>query len=177
MTQPSTAGSSAGAAGRDEILGKLRERILAYAASRMQRDVAEDLVQDVLMLLERKYPNVESLEELAPLSFQILRFKMLGRQRKSARRGEQKQVALDEAPLSDPKEDPERSAQLAEQRERLRAAMLKLEGRCRALFRLKLEGKTFAEIQEILDAGSINTIYTWDFRCRKQLGGAWEANR
>jgi RNA polymerase sigma-70 factor (ECF subfamily) len=43
---------------------------------------------------------------------------------------------------------------------------------------LKLDGKGFAEIQEILGAGSINTIYTWDSRCRKELmdrmGGAWE---
>jgi RNA polymerase sigma-70 factor, ECF subfamily len=34
---------------------------------------------------------------------------------------------------------------------------------------LKLEGKTFPEIQGILGAASINTIYTWDLRCRKQL--------
>ena len=47
------------------------------------------------------------------------------------------------------------------------------------MFRLKLEGKSFAEIQAILGAGSINTVYAWDFRCRKQLlefmGGSWEA--
>jgi RNA polymerase sigma-70 factor (ECF subfamily) len=34
------------------------------------------------------------------------------------------------------------------------------------------------EIRELLGADSINTIYTWDFRCRKQLldllGGTWE---
>jgi RNA polymerase sigma-70 factor (ECF subfamily) len=46
------------------------------------------------------------------------------------------------------------------------------------LFRLKLEGKSFAEIQTILGARSINTIYTWDARCRKRLlelmGGSWE---
>jgi RNA polymerase sigma-70 factor (ECF subfamily) len=51
--------------------------------------------------------------------------------------------------------------------------------RCKELFRLKLQGMTFAEIQVRLGTGSINTIYTWDFRCRKQLlesmGGAWES--
>jgi ABC-type multidrug transport system ATPase subunit len=44
--------------------------------------------------------------------------------------------------------------------------------------RLKLEGRSFAEIQAEMKAGSINTVYTWDFRCRKQLlellGGKWE---
>ena len=51
--------------------------------------------------------------------------------------------------------------------------------RCKDLFRLKLEGKTFAEIHVLLRAGSINTVYTWDARCRKQLlqlmGGSWES--
>jgi RNA polymerase sigma-70 factor, ECF subfamily len=32
-----------------------------------------------------------------------------------------------------------------------------------------LEGKSFMEIQAIFGAGSISTIYTWDFRCRQQL--------
>ena len=44
--------------------------------------------------------------------------------------------------------------------------------------------KTYVErlqsrIQELLGAGSINTVYTWDARCRKQLlesmGGSWES--
>ena len=50
--------------------------------------------------------------------------------------------------------------------------------RCRDLLRYKLEGRTFAQIQELMGAASINTIYTWDFRCRKHLlelmGGDWE---
>jgi len=51
--------------------------------------------------------------------------------------------------------------------------------RCRELFRLKLQGRTFAEIQQLLGAASLNTVYTWDHRCRKQLlealGGSWDA--
>ena len=50
--------------------------------------------------------------------------------------------------------------------------------RCRELFRLKLEGYTFAEIQARLKVTTLNTLYTWDFRCRKQLlerlGGTWD---
>jgi RNA polymerase sigma-70 factor (ECF subfamily) len=46
------------------------------------------------------------------------------------------------------------------------------------MFALKLEGKDFGEIKAILGAASINTVYAWDFRCRKQLlelmGGRWE---
>jgi RNA polymerase sigma-70 factor (ECF subfamily) len=50
--------------------------------------------------------------------------------------------------------------------------------RCRDLFRLKLQGHSFPQIQELLEVASLNTIYTWDHRCRKQLleslGGHWE---
>ena len=34
---------------RDEILGGLRERILAFATLRISREQAEDLTQDVLV--------------------------------------------------------------------------------------------------------------------------------
>jgi RNA polymerase sigma-70 factor (ECF subfamily) len=57
-------------------------------------------------------------------------------------------------------------------------ALQQLGERCRKLFRLKLQGHTFPEIQQIFGERSINTIYTWDSRCRKQLldlmGGRWE---
>jgi hypothetical protein len=35
----------------------------------------------------------------------------------------------------------------------------------------------FPEIRDVLKVDSLNTLYTWDFRCRKQLleamGGSW----
>ena len=51
--------------------------------------------------------------------------------------------------------------------------------RCRELFRLKLEGRGFSDIQQHFGAASLNTVYTWDHRCRQQLlealGGSWDA--
>ena len=62
--------------------------------------------------------------------------------------------------------------------ERLNRAVSGLGERCREMMRLKLHGKTFPEIQAIMGAAAINTIYTWDHRCRKNLldamGGDWE---
>ena len=62
--------------------------------------------------------------------------------------------------------------------ERLANAVGQLGERCREMIRLKLQGRTFPEIQKILGAGAINTVYTWDHRCRKHLlelmGGNWE---
>lgn len=164
---------------RDEILARLRERIVAFAASRISRDVAEDLAQEVLIVLHDKYPEVTRIEELLPLSLQIMRFKMAGLRRKVQRRGEAGNVSVDEIQLPDFGNSPEIYAQREEMTRRLTAAIEKLPPRCKELFRLKLLGKTFAEIQEELDAGSINTVYTWDSRCRKNLldlmGGRWEA--
>jgi RNA polymerase sigma-70 factor (ECF subfamily) len=162
---------------RDQILASLRERILAFATLRVSRELAEDLTQEVLALLHEKYARVTELTELVPLAFQVLRFKMLDAHRKSLRRGEYNQESVDELPLADPGDDPARQLERKQTVERLVRAMNQLGERCRELFRWKLEGKNFPEIQKIMGQNSINTIYTWDLRCRKQLlglmGGSW----
>ena len=163
---------------QDAILKSLRERILAFATLRVSRAQAEDLTQEVLVVLHEKYPNVADLTELVPLAFQILRFKMLDAHRKSLRRGEYNQESVDDLPLADPGDDPATQLDQKQQVDRLLAAMAQLGERCRKLFKWKLEGKSFPEIQKIMGQTSINTIYTWDLRCRKQLlslmGGSWD---
>ena len=163
---------------REQLLAKLRERIVGFAASRMQRDAAEDLAQEVLLLLHEKYGHLDRLEDLLPLSLQIVRFKMMSARRKAQRRGEYSQVPVDELQLAHDGPDPLTAAEERQTRERLVQALSRLGERRRKLLALKLEGKTFAEIQAALGAASINTVYTWDFRCRKHLlelmGGSWE---
>lgn len=163
---------------RDQILAALRERILAFATSRVSRDLAEDLTQDALVVLQEKYPQVTELTELVPLAFQVLRFKMLDAHRKSLRRGEYNQESIDELPLADPSDDPLRQLDQKQRVDRLAAALAQLGERCRELFKWKLEGKSFPEIQRLMGQRSVNTIYSWDLRCRKQLlslmGGSWE---
>lgn len=163
---------------RDEILTSLRERILSFATSRVSKDLAEDLTQEVLMLLHEKYARVTELTELVPLAFQVLRFKMLDVHRKSLRRGEYNQESVDDLPLANPGDDPATLLDQKQRVDRLLAAVAQLGERCRDLFQLKLEGNSFPEIQTRMGQHSINTIYTWDLRCRKQLlslmGGTWE---
>jgi RNA polymerase sigma-70 factor (ECF subfamily) len=164
---------------RESVLAALRERIVAYAASRLSRDAAEDLAQDVLLVIHEKYRDVRQTEELLPLSMQILRYKMMAHYRKSARHGEE--VSVEGYPLAGDGDSPEEYARKKEIAARLAAAVKKLSAECRKLMRLKLEGRTFPEIQALLGARSINTVYTWDFRCRKHLlelmGGSWEARK
>src|ERR1700722_7274071 len=154
---------------RDQILERLRERILRYAASKLSRDSAEDVAQEVLMVLHEKYAAVDRIEELLPLSLEIARFKIWGARRKNVRRGENTAVSVDDLPLAGPGPDPLEQTERRERLDNLEAALKQLGDRCRELFRLKLEGRSFAEIQKRLKIESINTLYTWDFRCRKQL--------
>jgi len=163
---------------RDAILAQLRERILAFATSHIARDVAEDLTQDTLLLLEEKYPLLDRPEDLLPLSLRIMRFKIVSHRRKAARRGEYTQVSVTDIVLPDLDANPADLLEQKEMLERLTAAVSRLGDRCRQLIRLKLRGKTFPEIQKIMGASALNTVYTWDYRCRQNLlelmGGSWE---
>src|SRR5205085_10332419 len=91
---------------RDDILACLRKRILAFATLRVSRAQAEDLAQEVLVVLHEKYARVTELTELVPLGFQVLRFKMLDAHRKSLRRGEYNPESVEDIPLADPGDDP-----------------------------------------------------------------------
>ena len=118
---------------REAILLKLRERIVGFAASRLQRDAAEDLAQEVLILIHEKYGHLERLEDLLPLSLQIVRFKMMALRRKAQRHGEYTQVATDEIQLVDGAADPLELAERREMRERLVTGVAQLGERCRKL--------------------------------------------
>jgi len=130
------------------------------------------------MLLHEKYPHLERVEDLLPLSLQITRFKMMSLRRKAARHGEYSQVSVTDIPLPDPDASPADHLERKQMLDRLAHALPQLGERCRELMRLKLQGKSFPEIQAIMGVAAINTIYTWDHRCRKNLlelmGGDWE---
>lgn len=154
---------------REQTLALLRERIIGFAASHLQREFAEDVAQDVLMLLHTKYAHVLDMQELVPLALQIARFKLKDRVRKMVRRGEHDALPADESTLPDPTEDPGQQLERRMVLTRLHAAVATLGERCRTLLRYKLEGRSFAEIQKLFRVESINTIYTWDLRCRQEL--------
>jgi RNA polymerase sigma-70 factor (ECF subfamily) len=168
---------------RTEILARLRERIVRYAASHLQGsaggDLAQDLAQEVLLVLHEKYGELDRVEDLLPLSLEIARLKLWAARRKSIRRGEDHAVNVDDMPLASREADPFEQTARRETLARVESAVAQLGERCRELYRLKLEGLSFAEIQVRLKVAAINTLYTWDFRCRKQLlerlGGRWEA--
>lgn len=166
---------------KTDILEKLRERIVRYAASHLQgsKESAQDLTQEVLLVLHEKYAELDRVEDLLPLSLEIARLKLWAARRKSVRRGENYPVNVEDLPLASQDPDPYEQASRRETMARVEAAVAELGERCRELYRLKLEGYSFTEIQARFKAPAVNTVYTWDFRCRKQLleklGGSWEA--
>ncbi len=121
------------------------------------------------MVLHEKYASVSDLQQLVPLSLEIARFKIWASRRKTVRRGEHTQASVDDLPLAASDADPLEQTERRERLDRLEAALKTLGDRCRELFRLKLLGHSFPEIQKLLKADTLNTVYTWDFRCRKQL--------
>lgn len=162
---------------REQLLATIRERMVAYASSHLGKEWAEDLAQDTLLVLETKYADKDRPEDLLPIAFQVLRFKVTEFRRKATRRGEWDTAQVDELPLADTRDDQALVFERKELQARLEEAIAKLDGRCRDLFRLKLEDKSFEEIRREMGAAAINTVYTWDHRCRQRLlelmGGEW----
>src|SRR5579863_7875557 len=111
---------------RDQTLSRLRERILRYAASKLQKDSAEDVTQEVLMVLHEKYAAVDRVEELLPLSLEIARFKIWGARRKTVRRGENTQLSVDDLPLALHDAGPLEQSERRERLDRLEAALKEL---------------------------------------------------
>ena len=130
-------------------------------------------------MLHEKYPALDRVEDLLPLSLEIARFKIVAARRKTIRRGENTQVSVDDLPLAGAGPDPLEQAVRRQRLELLEAALKDLGERCREIFRLKLQGLSFIDIQKQLNVGSINTLYTWELRCRKELrerlGSGWES--
>ncbi len=159
---------------RESTLALVRERIVAYAASRVgvDRSDAEELANDTLLLLHRKYPHLDAAADLVPLAVKTMKFKIL-ELRRDKDRGHQ---PLGDSPLPGHHPNPETAAGSAQRESRILSAILQLGPRCRLLFLLKLQGFNFIEIMPRMAAASINTVYTWDRRCRaelqKLLGGA-----
>ncbi|MDP2874531.1 MAG: sigma-70 family RNA polymerase sigma factor [Holophaga sp.] len=163
---------------REQVLIHLRERIVGFAASRYTREAAEDLAQEVLVVIHEKYGHIDRMEDLMPLAFQILRFKAFALRRKTVRHGEHIQVSVEDFPLAGDAPDAEAMLARKELLTRLSAGIAQMGERCQELFRFKLQGKSFPEIRHLMGAEALNTVYTWDHRCRKQLlekmGGRWE---
>ncbi len=161
------------------LLSLIRERVLSFTASRTGRDTAEDIAQETMLVLHNRYSHLTEASDLVPVALQIARFKISAYFRKMKSRGENEPVPMDEIQLPNGAVDPDTLLIRKQLMGQIKDAIPKMGERCRQILRLKLEGYTFPEIQRELKASSLNTVYTWDLRCRKSLlelvGGRWSA--
>ena len=157
---------------RNYIFSELRERIRGFATSRIGSDRAEDVAQETLLVLMDKYDSVANLTELLRIAFKVARFKIGNLIRLEQRRRteglEAKQWDGLPAPTLGGPEDQAVRSQMSDQ---LAGSVALMSGRCREIFRMKLQGHGFEVIAERLGAASVNTVYVWDHRCRKKLRG------
>jgi RNA polymerase sigma factor (sigma-70 family) len=162
---------------RDEVLARVRARVLAAARARLSPADAEDLTQEAMILLTTKYAHVAAAEELVALGVRIVALKRAALWRKAARRqaaGDTPVAPVDptggdpleRAPADSP--DPEAIAHARQRLSLFVEAAARLDGRCREILRRKLQGASFVEIAFELGR-SVNTIYSWDWRCHKRL--------
>lgn len=150
----------------DAVLAQVRSRVLSFASRRVSRDAAEDVAQETLLLLATKYGHLGEAADLVPLALRIARLKVLNLWRKNKRAP----VSVEESPQEpasgeDAEDDYLRRMLFGD----LLKALETLSERCRQLLAFRLEGRDFEEIQRLMSAASINTVYTWDNRCRKNL--------
>ncbi len=155
---------------RDQVYEQLRARIVGWATShhRARAIDPEDLAQDVLLELRRRYPDLESPEDLVPLSFRILDFKIRNAARKRYRRKEDQEMPVEELMLAHPEENPEQRLMSRERRRQLSLAAGRLKPKCRQLLRLQLEHNSLKKISQLLEVPE-GTIYSRWSRCRQAL--------
>ncbi len=169
--------TDAGALGRDEVLARVRARVLGAARARLSPADAEDLTQEALVLLTTKYAHVTAAEELVALGVRIVALKRAAFWRKGARR--QKLDGTPAGPVepggADPLEtipgaapDPEATAIARQRLSAFIEAATRLDGRCREILRRKLQGASFVEIASELGR-PVGTVYSWDHRCHRRL--------
>ena len=155
---------------RNRVLAQVRARIVAWATSnsRARGIDPEDLAQDVLVELERRYGDVEGVDDLVPLSFRILDFKVRNESRKRIRRKEDQQMPVEELFLASPDFNPEQQVMSRESQRQLARAAGRLKPKCRELLKLQLELGSLKTISQLLEVPE-GTIYSRWSRCRQAL--------
>lgn len=151
---------------RDQILSEIRERIFRYLSSKggLDREQAEDVAQETVMLLMTKYKAVEGRGDLVPLSVTISRYLSM-----SGRRGFRGVDLPDFLEPIDLAPQPDDALGRKQMQRRVREAVHQLGAKCRELIELVLEEYTADEIREKMRSGSSNNYYVQKHRCLNQL--------
>ena len=135
---------------------------------------AEDVAQDVFLVVHRRLPDYDSARALRPWLFGIARRVAADRRRSSQR--EQRRMRVIAAAGSDRRADPEQAAARAEAAQIVQGFLDSLDEERRVVFVLgELEGFSGTEIAQALDINR-NTVYT-RLRAARRLFAEWVRDR
>jgi RNA polymerase sigma-70 factor (ECF subfamily) len=141
---------------------------LAYRFTNNTHD-AEDLVQDLLIKLFPRLPEIRDIERLRPWLDRVLYRLFIDRLRQNQRRPALDGDEIDPDELARSDNDPELDLEQNLTQERLQTAYSKLNEDHRALLAMHdIEGYTLLELESMLDA-PIGTLKSRLHRARKQL--------
>jgi RNA polymerase sigma factor (sigma-70 family) len=145
----------------EKIFEQIRVRLVEYVSSRGMQGRAEDIAQEALVILWKRYSHLTTEGDLVPLAYRICKYKILEERRAQNKAGYQ---LNEELPIADPSVGVHDKLEDSEFDERLKEALKRLSERCKTLFRLRLEERPTAEIAKLMGVPE-GTIYV----CRKGL--------
>jgi RNA polymerase sigma factor (sigma-70 family) len=149
---------------RNQRFGTLRKRIVSSIARRFGYQRAEDMAQNVMLVLLRRYPDLKE-EDLARVAYKIKA--KIGLE-EITRRHPSQEPEHGWGDLTDDRPTPERSLIQREVAARLEAGIARLEKRCKELIRYRLSEMESKEIAQRLNV-TIDTLFVVEKRCRDRL--------
>lgn len=150
---------------RDSVLEQVRGCVVRYVAGR-NPEWADDIAQEVMLLIHVRYPHLEKTHDLLPLGITIARLKIYEFQRRRTRGGAQFAEEFDAVDSNSPSVEEQLIRKSAA--ERLRHGIRQLGVGCQQLLQMFLEGKKTDEMRGILGLTD-SAYYTRLCRCRQRL--------
>lgn len=151
---------------RNELYETLRERIRIFLTSKVGEQMAQELTQQVLLVMWRKYADKTSPEEAVKIAVGIGKKLLLARFRDSRPIVD---TPVDEIPLADsrplPGDEEDENPQVVVFREFLTSP--RCTEQCRKLFQLDLAGIEIEQVMTRMNTSSKQDIFNWRHRCRK----------
>ena len=137
--------------------------------SRFNREYAEDIAQETVMVLLTNYKHLDQPSDLVPLSVRIAKLKMREAYKKRQRAGNQLPEAWDDA--DDRAVSAEQKLLQKSRLDQLHRAIGRLGSPCLEMLRMMLEGADSVVLQQTFHL-TANAFYVRMSRCRGRLATA-----
>ena len=164
----------------NQLFSQLRVRILALVKQRIWntqmhaseiRQDAEDLTEDICLVILRKYKTASFPKGFMPWVFKVVRNKIgvYYQNRKRKERIEVSKVQVEELQVATDPDLPEQAIESQELDEMSFRAIKRLDRGCQAIIKALLQGEIKSHIREQKKLKHIGAIHVQIHRCRKRF--------